>query len=150
MDTKLSRVLNQDEGTPPATSCDISISWSRDKSKTLYFHFHKSMDPKLCRVVTQDEGAPSAKSRDTSIVQSRDKSKIFCLHFHKAQGPQTWQGGDQNLKNPPNMSCANSIRLSCDNYLVDSVHLFHFQLKLSPKNRQISNDHDNTEDVQFV
>ena len=98
------------------------------------------MDPKLSREgggVTQDEGNPPTKSLDTSIVWSLEKSKIFCLHFHKAQGPQTQQDGDQNEKTSLNMSCAN--------YLVGSVHLFHFQLKLSPKNRQISNDYDNTE-----
>ena len=112
--------------------------------------FIRCMDPKLSRGVTQDEGNPPTKSRDTSIVWSHDKSKIFCLHFHKAQGPQTQQDGDQNEKTPPNMSCATSITPSRDNYLVGSVHLFHFQLKLCPKNRQISNDYDNTENVQLL
>ena len=36
----LSRVVTKDEETPPTKSCDTSISHSRDKSKTLYLHFH--------------------------------------------------------------------------------------------------------------
>ena len=112
--------------------------------------FIQYMDSKLNRVVTQDERNPPIKSRDSSIVWSRDKSTIFCLHFHKAQGSQTQQDDDQNQKTPPNMSCATTITLSRDNYLVGGVHLFYFQLKLSPKNRQISNDYDNTENVQFL
>ena len=112
--------------------------------------FTRPMDPKVNRVVTQDERNPPAKSRDFLVVSSRDKPKIFCLHFHKAQGPETLQDGDQNEKNPPNKSCATSITPSRNNYLVCSVHLFHFQLKLSPKNRQISNDYNNTESVQLV
>ena len=112
--------------------------------------FTKPMDPKLSRVVTQDEGNPPAKSRATSIVWSRDKSKLFYLHFHKAQGPQTLEDGHQNEKTLPHMSCATSITPSRDNYVVGSIHLFHFQLKLFPKNRQISNDYDNTENVQLV
>ena len=112
--------------------------------------FIQCINSKLSRMVIQDEGNPPTKSRDTSIVWSHDKSKIFCLHFHKAQGPQTQQDGDQNEKTPPNTSYATSITPSRDNYLVGSVHLFHFQLKLSPKNRQISNDYDNTENVQLV
>ena len=112
--------------------------------------FTRLMDPKLSRVVTQDEVNPPTKSRDTSIVWSRDTSKIFCLHFHKAKGPQTLQDGDQNEKTPPNKSCATPITPSRDNYLIGSVHLFHFQLKFSPKNRQISNDYGNTENVKLV
>ena len=113
--------------------------------------FIQCMNPKFSRVVTQDEGNPPTKSSDTSIVWSHDKSKIFSLHFHKAEGPQTQQDGDQNEeKIPSNISCATSTTPSRDNYLVGSVHLFHFQLKLSPKNRQISNDYDNTENVQLV
>ena len=88
---------------------------------------------------TQDEGNPPTKLRDTSIVWSHDKSKIFCLQFHKAQGPQTQQDSDQNEKTPPNMSCATLTTPSRNNYLVRSVNLFHFQLNLFPKNRQISN-----------
>ena len=113
--------------------------------------FIQCMNPKLSRVVTQDEGNSPTKSRKTSIVWSHDKSKILCPHFHKAQGPQTQQDGDQNdEKIPPNMSCATSTTSSCDNYLVGSVNLLYFQLKLTPKNRQISNDCDNTENVQLV
>ena len=93
------------------------------------------MNPKLSRVVTQDERNPPAKSHDTSIVWSHDKSRIFCLHFHKAQGAQTQQDSDQNeQKISPNMSCDTSTMSSRDNDLVGSVHLFHLQLKLFPKN----------------
>ena len=140
MDLKLSRVVTQTRGPhlqSHVTKCYIS-------------NFTRPMDSKLSRVVTQDEENPPIKSRDTSIVWSRDKSKIFCLPFHKAQGPQTQQDGDQNEKTPPNMSCATSTTPSRDNYLVGSVHLFHFQLKLSPKSRQISNDYDNTENMQLA
>ena len=51
IDTKPSRLTSRptdtkpsrgDEGTPPTKSRDTSISWSRDKYKTLYFHFHKA------------------------------------------------------------------------------------------------------------
>ena len=40
-----------------------------------------------------------------------------------------------------------SIMSSRDNCPVGSVQLFRFQLKLSPKNRYISNDYENTEMV---
>ena len=52
MDPKLSKVVTKDEGTSLVKSHDTSTTWSRDKSKTLYFHLHKVMDPKLSRVVT--------------------------------------------------------------------------------------------------
>ena len=110
----------------------------------------RSMDSKRSRVLTQDEGAPLAKSPDTSRDKFHDESKIFCLYFHKAQGPQTQQDGDQNEKTLPNMLCATSIMASSDNYQVGSVHLFHFQLKLSSTSRQISNDYDNTKNMQLA
>ena len=44
MDPKLNRPVTQDEGTSPTKSRDNSIAWSRDKQKTLYFHFHKVSD----------------------------------------------------------------------------------------------------------
>ena len=109
------------------------------------FTFIRPMDPKLSRVVTQDEETSPTKSRETSIKWSRDKSKIFYLHFHKVQNPQTQQSG--NCKNDPTQQVMSSITLSRVNY---PVQLFHFQLKLSPKNRQISNDYDNTEMVFMV
>ena len=150
MDPKLSRVVSQDEGTYPQCHVTLQHRGHLTNQKRYISTSIQCMDPKFSRVVTQDEGNPPTKSRDTSIVLSRDKSKIFCLHFHKAQGPQTQQDGDQNEKTPSNMSCATSTTPSRDNYLVGSVHVFHFQLKLSPKNRQISNDYDNTENVQLV
>ena len=113
--------------------------------------FSRPMDPKLSTVVTQDKGTSPAGLRNRSIKWSRDKSKLFHLYFHKVQGPQTQQGGNQNEKTPPNMSCDTSITPSRDNYpVVGSVHLFHFQLKLSPKKKQISNDYNNTENVQLT
>ena len=45
MDPKLSRVVTQDERTSPTKSRDISTTWSREKSKTLYIHFHKAYGP---------------------------------------------------------------------------------------------------------
>ena len=45
MDPQLSRLVTLDEGTPPTKSRDISTAWSRDKSKTLYIHFHKAYEP---------------------------------------------------------------------------------------------------------
>ena len=112
--------------------------------------FTRPMDAKLSRVVSQDEETSLTKSRDTSIKWSPDKSNIFYLHFHKAQGLQTQQDGTQNKKTSPNMSCDTSITPSRDIYPVGSVHQIHFQLKQSPKNRQISNGYDNTENVQLV
>ena len=35
--SKLGSVLNQNEGPPPKKSRDISIMWSREKSKPSYF-----------------------------------------------------------------------------------------------------------------
>ena len=40
IDPKVSRVVTQEERTPPTKSRDTLISWSRDKQKTLYLHFH--------------------------------------------------------------------------------------------------------------
>ena len=48
------------------------------------------------------------------------------------------------------MSCETLIKLSHDIYPVGRVHLVHFQLKLSLKNRYISNDYDNTKNVRPV
>ena len=127
--------------------------------------FIQCLDPKFSWVMTQDVRNPPIQSCGTSIVWSRDKSKVFCLYFQKAQGPQTQQDGDQNEKTPHNMSCAtpshchvttiqqhrNITHTVCYiSMLVGSVNLLHFQLKLSPKNRQISNGYDNTENVQIV
>ena len=115
--------------------------------------FIQCMDPKLSRVATQDEENAPMKSRDTSILWSHYKSTIFCLHFHKVQGPQTQQDCDdcdQNEKTLPKMSCITSTTPSRNNYLVGVVHLFHSQLRFSPKNRQISNDCDNSENMQLV
>ena len=106
--------------------------------------FTRPMDPKLSRLVTQDKEISPTKSSESSIKWSRDKSKIFYLHFHTVQGPQTQQSS--NCKNEK-MSL---ITPSRDHYPVGSVLLSHFQLKLSPKNRQISNDYDNTEMVFMV
>ena len=39
---KFRRVGTQDEGTPPTKSPDTLTTWSRDNSKTLYFHFRKA------------------------------------------------------------------------------------------------------------
>ena len=112
--------------------------------------FTRTMEPKLSRVVTQGEGTPPTKLRNRSIKWSRDKSKIFHLYFHKTQGPQTQQGGNQNEKTPPNMSCDTLVTSSHDNYPVGSVHLLYFQFKLSPKSKQISNDCYNNENVQLA
>ena len=38
---KLRSVVTLDDGTPPTKSRDSSTTWSRDKSNTLYLHFHK-------------------------------------------------------------------------------------------------------------
>ena len=45
MNSRLSRMVTYDEVTSPTKSCDTSTKWSRDKSKTLYFHFHKAYEP---------------------------------------------------------------------------------------------------------
>ena len=45
MDPKLSRVVTQDERTPPTKSRDKSNKWSRDKSKIFYLYFHKAQGP---------------------------------------------------------------------------------------------------------
>ena len=41
VDSKLSRVVTWDEGTPPTKSHETSIAWSHGKSKVFYFHFRK-------------------------------------------------------------------------------------------------------------
>ena len=43
---------NLAEWNPSNKSRDTSNTWSRDKSKTLYFHFTRPVDPKPSRVVT--------------------------------------------------------------------------------------------------
>ena len=45
MDPRLSRVVTKDKGTPPTKSDDILTTSSRDKSRTLYLHFHKAYGP---------------------------------------------------------------------------------------------------------
>ena len=42
MNPKLSSVVTKDAGSPPTKSCNTSITWSRDKSKTFYIHIHKA------------------------------------------------------------------------------------------------------------
>ena len=146
MDPKLSRLVTQDEGTYPQSH--MALRFCGHVTKKRYIStFTRPMDPKLSSVLTQDGKIPPTKSSNTLIVWSHDKSKIFYLHCHEAQGPQD---GSQNKKTPPNMLCDTSITPSRDSYPVGSVHLLYFQLKLPPKNRQILNDCDNTENVQFV
>ena len=41
VDSKLSRVVTWDDGTPPTKSHETSIVWSHGKSKVFYFHFRK-------------------------------------------------------------------------------------------------------------
>ena len=108
-DPKLSRVVSQNEGTPPTMSCDTltSSKFGHLTNKKRYIStFIQCMNHKFSRMVTQNEGNPTTKSHDTSLVWSHDKSKIFSLHFHKVEVPQTQQDGDQNEeKIPPNVMC---------------------------------------------
>ena len=150
MEPKPSRMVTYNERTPP-TSHMIHQTYGHVINQRRYITiFSRAMDPKLSRVVTQDERIPPTKSCNRSIKWSPGKSKIFHLYFHKAQGSQTQWGGNLNEKTPPNRSCDTSIKPSRDNYpIVGSVQFLHFQLKLSPKRKQISNDYDNTENVQL-
>ena len=61
MDPKPSRVVTNDEGTPPTKPCNTLIKWSRDKSKALYLYFHKAYGQQPCNLVTQNEGTPSTR-----------------------------------------------------------------------------------------
>ena len=141
MDSKLCSVVTQFEGTPPPPQSHVTYQLRGHGTNQRHYisTFARPMDPKLNRVVTQDEQTSPTMSRETSIKWSRDKSKIFYLHFHTVQGPQTQQS--DNCKNEK----MSSITPSRDNYPIGIIQLSHFQLKLSPKNRQISNDYDNTE-----
>ena len=150
MDSKLCSVVTQFEGTPPPSQSHVTYQLRGHGTNQRHYisTFARPMDPKLNRVVTQDEQTSPTMSRETSIKWSRDKSKIFYLHFHTVQGPQTQQSG--NCKNEISNGVSTQhvtplITPSRDKYPVGCVQLFHFQLKLSPKNRQISNDYDNTE-----
>ena len=42
MDLKISMLVTYDEGTPLIKSRGTSAMWSRNRSKTLYVHFHKA------------------------------------------------------------------------------------------------------------
>ena len=72
MDPKLNRLVTLDEGTPPTKSRDISTTWSRDKSKTLYLHFHKAYGPQTSQGGDLGWG-DSIHKQSTSILWSRDK-----------------------------------------------------------------------------
>ena len=113
-------------------------------------YFTRPGDPKLSRVVTQDEETLPTKSRYTSIKWSRDQIKNILSSLLQGTRSANLARGNWSEKTPPNMSFDTSITLSRDNYPVGSPHLFQFLLKLSPKNRQISNDYDNTENVQLA
>ena len=80
MDLKLSRMLTQDEGTPPTNSCDTSIKWSCDKSKTLYLWFHKAQGPQTQQGGNQNEKTPPNMSYDTSFTPSRDNYLVGNVH----------------------------------------------------------------------
>ena len=45
MEPKFNSLVTWDKGTPPTKSSDTSITWSRDKSKTLHLHIHKVHEP---------------------------------------------------------------------------------------------------------
>ena len=45
MHSKFSRVVTQDDRTQPTKPRDAQTTWSRDKSKTLYLHIHKTHGP---------------------------------------------------------------------------------------------------------
>ena len=82
MDPNLSRVVTQDEGTPPTKSRDTLIWGHVTKKKRYISTFTRPVDSKLSRVVTQYDGISPTKSRDTSTTWSRDKSETLYLHFH--------------------------------------------------------------------
>ena len=108
---KLSRVVTQDERTPPTKSRDSSISRSRDKIKNV-------ISPHLLRrVVTQDERTPPTKSRDSSISRSRGKKKnvIYPLLLSRVV--------TQDERNPPTKSRDSSISRSRDKKNVISPNL---------------------------
>ena len=73
MDLKLSQLVTQDEGTPTTKSRDTSISWSRDKQKTFYFHFHKAYGPQ-----TQDQG-PHLPSHVTHRLRGHVTNQKRCI-----------------------------------------------------------------------
>ena len=93
MDPNLSRVVTQDEGTPPTKSRRYR---GHVANKKRYIStFTRLVDSKLSRVVTQYDGISSTKSRNTSITWSRDKLKTLYLHFYQAyRHHQTLQGSD--------------------------------------------------------
>ena len=45
MTTKLGRAVTLDKMPQPSKSFNPLITWSRNKLKALYFHFHKFCDP---------------------------------------------------------------------------------------------------------
>ena len=58
INSKLSRMVIQDEGNPPTKSRDTSIVWSHDKSKIFCFHFHKAQGPQTQQDSDQNEKIP--------------------------------------------------------------------------------------------
>ena len=57
--------------------CDLLITWSHDKCKTLYLPSTIPMAPKIGRVVTYGGGTPFSKSHDLLIMRSHDKWKKY-------------------------------------------------------------------------
>ena len=82
---KLIMVVTQNERTPPAKFCDISIKWSREKSKIFYFHFHKVQGPQTQQGSNQNDKTPPSMSCDTSITPSGDNYPVGSVHFFYVQ-----------------------------------------------------------------
>ena len=75
MATKIGRITTWCGGTPLSKSCDLLITWSRNKLKK---HICSSTIPmafKLGRIVTCSGGTLPSNSRDLLIEWSRDKFK---------------------------------------------------------------------------
>ena len=142
IDPKLSRLVTQDEGTSPTKSRDTSITWSCDKSKTLYLYIHKAYEPKLSRVVSQDEG-PNPQCHETLRHRGHLTNKkryistfIQCMDpkrkIHKLSRMVTRMRRPNPTCHVPSRPRHHATTIQ----QVGSVHLFH--------------NYGNTENVQLV
>ena len=140
MDPKLTRVVTQDEGTPPTTLRDTSTMGSHDKSKALYLHFHKAYRPKLSRVETQDDLTLPTKSRSTLWSLGKEKT----LYFHistQCLGPKLSSVLTQDEVNPPKKLRDTSIGLSRDK---SKIFCLNFHKAEGPQTQQDSDQNEKT------
>ena len=95
MIAKLGRVKTLHKRTPPTTSCDLFTLWSRNKCKTLYFHYHNRYDCQTWEGVGigwEDRNFQVTQLFTTKLSLDKWKTTIY-QNFSNNCSHHPWKGG---------------------------------------------------------